>query len=94
MSPLLSNILGQIPNGNAQIIDPLDPYDGLYPFITRCRSHFQDAISPARSRDLPSSGYPFNLGIGFIVLTQQVDIPDIDQCVRFFHRVSSSIAHT
>src|ERR1700730_5259059 len=83
MSPLLSNILGHIPNGNIQIVDPLDPYNRLYPFVASRRSDFQDAISPAGSRDLPSPGSSFNLCIGFVVLADQVDIPDIDQCVRF-----------
>ena len=41
-------------------------------------SDFQDAISPGGSRDLPSSSSSFDQCIGFVVLANQVGIPDIE----------------
>src|SRR5437868_12425834 len=76
--PLSPNILGHIPNGDAQDVDPLDPCNRLQPFITSCCSDFQDAFSPAGPCDLPSPGLAFDLCIGFVVLAQQVDVPDSD----------------
>src|SRR6266446_7494372 len=90
---LLPNIPCHIPNESTYIIYPLDPCDGLHPFVTSRCSDFQDAFSPASSRDLASPGSAFNLCIGFVVLAQQVNIADCNQRVRFFHRVSSSFAH-
>jgi len=40
VSSLSPNIVGHIPNGNAQIIDPPDPCNGLHPFVTNCCSDF------------------------------------------------------
>ena len=83
----------EIQHRNSQIIDPLDPCDRLHPFGTQRCSDFQDAISPAGPRDLPPPGSAFNLGIGFVALAQQVNVPDIDQRERFLHRMSPSFAH-
>ncbi len=83
-----------ISNRHAQVIDPLDPCNWLDPFVPRCCSDFQDAFSPAGSRDLPSSGLAFNLCIGFVTLAQRVNIPDVDQYIRFFYPATPSFART
>lgn len=79
--------------GTSKIIDPLDPYNGLRPFITSCCSDFQDAFSPAGSRDLPPRGLAFNLCIGFVVLADQVNVPDSSYCARLLHRISPFFAY-
>src|SRR5258708_23162361 len=76
---LLPNILCHIPNENTSIIYPLDPCDGLHPFVTSVCSDFHDAIAPAGSRDLPSPCPPFNFGISFVVLAPSVKLAQCDQ---------------
>src|SRR5579863_5956489 len=77
----LPNIFRHISNENAYPIYPLNPCDGLHPFVSRCCSDFQNTISPAGSCDLPSPGLAFNLCIGFEMLAQQVNIADCDHQV-------------
>src|SRR5260221_5840044 len=69
---------GHISNSNAQVIDPLDPCDELHPFVTSSSPDLQDAFSSAGSCDLPSPGLAFDLRMGFVVLAQQGNVPDID----------------
>ncbi len=52
------------------------------------------AISPAGSRDFALSRHTFDLGIGFVVLADQIDVPHVDQCMCFFHALFPFIAYT